>query len=468
MLMAISIGVLFFIGVLGINVTMAMASRNSAQRAADSSALAGCLDLDGTFEATTTARQRAIDYAELASHNNTDGYTEGGNFGTAVNFAVSGNPEMLPDQWDRITVDVQRDQPFFAWVNFGAARRNVKARAACTRAVGSRPVLHSLSTGRDSFQMQGVELTLGRGGITVGAADCEGDRRMVVVGGGEIEARYVEVCSGASGIHTSDSASIDATIAQGSEADPYAGLAHPTLPALVDPPNSRLTMPGCTYPNGIGPTTPSPSNPQVCQIFTGSPNTPSVPDSVCPAPGTVVAYYGGLELGDGSSREITICPGIILYAASGGIRIRANTTVYGNGVLLFNGMNPHGRNRPAQICGSFHMEESSKLLITPPGPTPYDELVFFQQRDAMNCDAVATLEAGVTVGYEDEDGPWGSLYLATARISIGPQSLGQGGAESEYNVRIVAFEIYLTGPVTFNNIFIPSGTPEWGEVHLTE
>jgi hypothetical protein len=231
-------------------------------------------------------------------------------------------------------------------------------------------------------------------------------------------------------------------------------------------------MPGCLYPDETL-TTPSPRFPQMCQIASGSATTPSIPDVACPAPGTVVVYYGGLTLGDGSpgaggtSREITICPGIILYMAGGGLVLTPRTAVYGNGIMIFNGTNPHATGS-ARNCGEFRMDHSSRLLISVPGPAPYDELIFYQQRDATMCNVTAVIEAGVTVGVESENGPWGSLYLPTAKIEIGPESLGQGGGLSTYNVRIVAYEIDLRGPVIFNDIFIPSGTPKWGDVHLSE
>jgi hypothetical protein len=479
MLMAVSIGFLFFVGLLGINVTTIMASRNSAQRAADASALAGCLDLDGTVEAKTIAEQRAIDYAQLESHNNTVGFTEGGNFGTSVEF---GNRLGLENNWIRVTV--QRDQPVLGWAGFGVTERNVQARAACTREEGGSPVMHSLSTGEQSFSIEGsTQLNLGRGGVTVGAADCSGGRRATVLGQTTVEARFIEVCSpgsgtsGNSGIQICGSCTVDAQIVQDSRPDPYAHLDAPSPPPVS--PTAKLVMAECTYPN-VDPMdlfSPSPRNPHMCEIASGDPTIPTVGfqpgTNQCADPGTVVVYYGGMKLGDGThgsggpSREITICPGIILYMAGGGLVITPRTTVYGSGVMIFNGTNPHTIGH-ARNCGQFLMEHSSRLLISVPGPSPYDELIFYQQRDATMCDATAELKAGVTVGVESENGPWGSLYLPTAEIQIGPQSLGQGGGMSTYNVRIVAYEIDLTGPVTFNDVFIPSGTPKWGDVRLSE
>jgi hypothetical protein len=62
--------------------------------------------------------------------------------------------------------------------------------------------------------------------------------------------------------------------------------------------------------------------------------------------------------------------------------------------------------------------------------------------------------------------PYGVIYLPTAHIDVGPK--GTGGTQTVINMRVIAYEIRLRGPVYFGDIWIPSGDVKHGDIHLVE
>ncbi len=450
---------LFILGLVAVNGAIAVSSRTSAQRAADAGALAGCLDLPGTRPGQNPAGI-AQQYVEASTRNNTGGATsthiEGRSLAqpapaVSTSGTVGGGGGALAN--DQITVNVRRTQRMF-----GIANVTISANATCRRAEGGMPVLHSLSTGRDSFSLEQATLNLPRGGIVVGAANCAGGdfRTMTVAGGGVINARWIDLCTGQQPF-LSNSSSIFPNAAPGWLADPFGGVNEPQLGQdglpPVPQPNTPQDMPSCDYGNAIHTTM---RNPVVCTVAAGSALTGGV-------------YWGGIYLdGNGSSTPITLSAGIY-YLAGGGLRVSPGTVVEGSGVLFFNARNPGAQNPPRRVCGAITFDDQVQFRVTPPISGEWEGLVIFQARPNSglpNCSASTRIQSGVTMGLPDP--PYGSIYLPGSTILIGPQSVGPAGPTSNIIMRIVAYEIDITGPVEFRDVFIPSGDVNHGDIRLSE
>jgi hypothetical protein len=152
--------------------------------------------------------------------------------------------------------------------------------------------------------------------------------------------------------------------------------------------------------------------------------------------------------------------------SDGGFVVNRNTRVEvegPGGVLIYNGSNPFVDRPQLGRCGSIDIRDSTVYMVPPPADGPYSGLSFFQARD---CTAPMYVRAGVTMGGQDP--PWGVIYLPAATIFIGPQQQGQGGQLAVINMRVIAYEIDLTGPVYFGDIWIPSGDVNHGDVKLSE
>lgn len=484
-LTAILLVILFAIGYLGVNWSVAVAARVSAQRAADAAALAGCLDLPDAEKAVAAAQR----YGASSGGLNADARA---NLESGIGDQVLLNPppgrsamvdsdgtlsvrtgEALAN--NRITVHVRRTQWLFGIPNWPPLDRlmRVEARAVCVRNEGGMAVLHALYQGsankypEGTLKVDGSDLDIPRGGIIVNSND---PTAMRALGNSQINAKYVETGSG--NVQLTGSSTVNPPPYQGWDPDPFRNVPEPALGGNVDLPPYNLSipsrgqsapMPGCSYPQNRQPTR---ENPQLCTITQGSAQ-----------PGV---YWGGLKLGDGTPRTITLTPGLY-YMAGGGFTVTANTTVIGDGVIIFNGRNWYANAKPNRDCQSVHIQENANLSVTPPQSGWYRDLLVFQARTPAQspqnpppgatgqepgCSAELETEAGVTIGRPE--GPYGALYLPNARANIGPQSLGSGSARLNMNVIVIAEAIRVRGPVNFADIYIPSGDVKHGDIHLVE
>jgi hypothetical protein len=89
-----------------------------------------------------------------------------------------------------------------------------------------------------------------------------------------------------------------------------------------------------------------------------------------------------------------------------------------------------------------------------------------RQNPDPDCSADLWIQGGVTVGYEN--GPYGAVYTPDSRSLFGPQGHGSSSLTANLNIIVVADTIDLTGPITFADIFIPSGDVRHGDIHLVE
>lgn len=445
--------VLFAVGMLAMNWGIASAARASVRRAADAGVLAGCLDLPDA----TRARAAAELYSTSAGGKNA--FTNVQNLESGNGDQVADPPPAITNSGtlseatgaplvnDQIRVDVRRTQwlaGVAGWAPFSKVM-NVNAAAICRRDEGSLPVLHALAQGPRAFRLDGANLDLPRGGIVVNSTDPNG---LDALGNAIVDAKYIETGSGTAG--TTGSSSIDPDPTLGTRPDPYAGVPQPPIPSPGDV-EAHQSMSGCTYPN---PGHPTARQPRTCQVGGGS-----------ISPGI---YYGGINF----TGNATMQPGIY-HMVSGGFSLQPGVTVTGTGILIFNDSNPFGQNNPLRQCGDVLVQSGASLLITPYGGG-YKEVMIFQRRTPdprmaapwPGCDNDVWIQGGVTIGYAD--GPYGAVYTPNSRSLFGPQGHGSSSLLAELNIIVVADRIDLTGPITFADIFIPSGDVRHGDIHLVE
>ncbi len=463
-LTAILLVILFAIGYVGVNWAVAVAARVSAQRAADAAALAGCLDLPDKEKAVASAQRYGASAGGLNA--NTSFNLESGQGDQVLLDPPPGRSAIVDSdntssvrtgeqlQNNRITVHVRRTQWLFGIPNWPPLNRvmPVAARAVCVRNEGGAPVLHSLSTVRDSFVVNQAQLSLPRGGVEVGRTDCAGGdpKTMEVNGGGSVTARWIELCTGGQPFLASSSG-INPPATHGWRCDEYGENQPPVCRFVPEPSSADRAL----FPNDYRSRCPDGRNPvkrgslPFC-VF----NSGTVPSGV----------YPGLEL----SGQVTLSGNY--YLDGSGLRVQEGARVTGQpgqSVFVFIGPDRSGSN-----CGSNNasvtFQQNSSFVVTPPTSGTYKDLVLFQSR---NCRVQGgsnknsfDIQGGVTMGSPDP--PYGVIYLPTAHIDIGPE--GTGGTQTVINMRVIAYEIRLRGPVYFGDIWVPSGDVKHGDIHLVE
>ncbi len=456
-LTAILLVILFAIGYVGVNWAVAAAARVSAQRAADAAALAGCLDLPDTAKAVASAQRYGASTGGLNANASLNLESGQGDQTVTATVDSDGTPSQRTGQPldnDRITVVVQRTQWLFGIPRWPPLNRimPVRARAVCVRNEGGAPVLHSLSTGRDSFVVNQSQLSLPRGGVEVGGTDCAGGdpKTMEVNGGGSITARWIELCTGGQPFLASSS-TINPPATYGWRCDEYGENQPPVCRFVPEPSSSDRTL----FPNDYRTRCPDGRPP----VRSGSLsfcvfNSGTVPPGV----------YPGLQLGG----QVTLSGNY--YLDGSGLQVLSGARVTGQpgqSVFIFVGPDRSGSN-----CGSNNasvtFQQNSSFVVTPPTSGTYKDLVLFQSRSCRvqggNNKNSFDIQGGVTMGSPDP--PYGVIYLPTAHIDIGPE--GTGGTQTVINMRVIAYEIRLRGPVYFGDIWIPSGDVKHGDIHLVE
>lgn len=485
MLSLIFMAFVFVVGLISVNTVMMVASRVSAQRAADASALAACRDLP----VEAAARITATDYAELATRNNTGGttagYIEGGNYGTVVTVSTTTFTN------DTVRVDVKREQRLIGLPSAGYGPRRIPAHAICRRAESSVPALLALDgTRRDTLNISGGStLYLGNNGIIVNSTN---PAALSVSGGAVLQGAFIDTASGTGQLI--GTVTLDPPVAQGTMPDPYAGVPEPTLTLPPTGATGADNRPNCDYDPSTAPLDgqTSPRDPTRC-YHRGTSGTFTACTDTMPRLRAGV-YWGGLELGDRSGTGIatTVClEGGIYYLAggggaesargSGGLFIHDKTTVIGAGVLFFNGRDPSGSPTPERNCGPIHVERNVDLRLSPyTAAPPYDELhlLFFQDRtsdtvpstaydyDTVGCTATATFDSGTTIGLAPP-ATQGAIYIRNGDLNFTAANTASGDPAVTIYSSFVANRINISGDVAFGG-FIPSGTIIEGSIGLVE
>ena len=193
---------------------------------------------------------------------------------------------------------------------------------------------------------------------------------------------------------------------QDQQSDPLAGLGPPLIGTsnVPSPPTSMSVVGGALKTSGPnsarscpgGATPGTAAAPKLCKIEvdSGSPVVRMYPG----------VYYGGVEIQEGPSDNLTVYmePGIY-YMAGGGFLVNgavnlstvaSGTTTYGGGVMIYNGEDPYygaaacaAGTAPAGACiGSFDFQNTTGgtiLMHGYTGPT-YTTLIVFQERHASS------------------------------------------------------------------------------------
>ncbi|MGQ9714395.1 MAG: pilus assembly protein TadG-related protein [Anaerolineae bacterium] len=361
-------------------------TRRQAQNAADAAAWAGAYSLAaGSREQAITS---ALYYADLNGFNN-DGIHNRVTVSHPPDAGVyTGNPDFL-----RVTIAVTKPTYLIHLVYGGASTVSASATAGfvVTPSSGREVLVLDPSACNAAYLSGSVLLEILDGGLMVNSS-C---RQALYVGGmSRLSASdYIHVNGG---YWISWGARVDPPPVTGvpPSPDPLAGLPPPDLGSM---------------PIRHG----SPWDPDTLRIVHGS---------VTLEPGV---YYGGIAIA-GDAR-VTLRPG--LYAmAGGGFSVGGMAQVKGEGVCLYNGVNPYARRRD-DAFGSVVVTNSGLLSLTPPKSGPYAGLVVFQDRtneEEMSVSGAARLSA-----------PEGTLYLPSARLAV------SGGAQS--NAPFLVLRLSVSG-----------------------
>ncbi len=361
-------------------------TRRQAQNAADAAAWAGAYSLAaGSRE---QAFHSAFYYANLNGFDN-DGIHNRVTVSHPPDAgAYAGNPNFL-----RVTIAVTKPTYLIHLVYGGASTVSASATAGfVVTPSGGREVLVLDPSACNAAALSGsVLLEVLEGGLMVNSS-CS--QALSVGGTSRLSASdYVHVNGGYS---QSKSASITPKPVTGvpPSPDPLADLRPPDLGTL---------------PIRHG----SPWDPETLRITHGS---------VTLEPGV---YYGGIAI-TGDAR-VTLLPG--LYAmAGGGFLVGGAARVKGEGVCLYNGVNPYARRRD-EVAGSVIVSGNGVLALTPPKSGPYAGLVVFQDRDngeGMSVSGDALLDASD-----------GTVYLPAASLAV------SGSARS--NAPFVVLRLSVSG-----------------------
>ncbi|MGC8838665.1 MAG: pilus assembly protein TadG-related protein [Anaerolineae bacterium] len=361
-------------------------TRRQAQNAADAAAWAGAYSL------AAGSREQAINsafyYANLNGFNN-DGIHNRVTVSHPPDAgAYAGNPNFL-----RVTIAVTKPTYLIHLVYGGAATISASATAGfvVTPAGGAEVLVLDPGTCDAAFLSGSVLLEILDGGLMVNSS-CS--RALYVGGTSRLSASdYVHVTGG---YYVGLGAQVTPRPVTGvpPSPDPLAGLPPPDLGTL---------------PIRYG----SPWDPETLRITHGSATL---------EPGV---YYGGIAIG-GDAR-VTLKPG--LYAmAGGGFWVGGAAQVKGEGVCIYNGVNPYARRRD-EAAGSVVVTNSGVLALTPPKSGPYAGLIVFQDRD--NESEMSVSGAGLL------DAPDGTVYLPSALLSV------QGSARS--NAPFIVLRLSASG-----------------------
>jgi hypothetical protein len=413
----------FVIGLIAVNSVMIFAARASAQRAADAAALAACLELPDAARADSSATQYGASAGGLNADGD-DGLESGRGDQTAVSsVSTTGAASQRPGAGtlanDEVRVDVSRTQGLIGAPSAGFTDQPVGAFAVCRRDEGSYPALLALGNGSGTLRIDGADVEVPRAGVVANSTD---PSALQVTNGGSGTAKYIETGSGAA-----QGGGLEPPPSSGTFADPYAAVTDPPLTgSSASPPNCPSGTAGAGTPR--------------CTISSGTTANPGI-------------YWGGLRI----RVSLTLNPGTY-HIAGGDLEIDGGVELNGTDVTFFIGPNDLG------YCGTshnFHAGDNARLLITPPSEGNLRDLIIYRSR-ACSTNATVEFHPGVTIG--PPGGPYGAVYVPTARVLI-----GDGGAPSaRVNAITVASRIHVWGPAIFADLFIPAGDVRHGDIQLVE
>jgi hypothetical protein len=451
---------LVIVGLLGVNVGILVASKSSAQRAADAGALAGCMELPNQGAASSMASEYAVDQNAHGS-----GHLEGGNtaqstFSSRPDPDPPNDPQLLNGVINSIRVDVSREQTLIGYDSLGVGTKTMGAHAVCTRGEGPKPVL--LTLGGQLWVHSNAAVSLGASGLVSASTAASG---FTVDGGATVQGRFLDTATGNATISGTVSPPVTKVPDNSLLNDPYAGVPEPQLGGTIDIDPGVLTVPAnlaqndprgvCAGTYQTFPNETSPAQPHHCHITFNAMLDPGI-------------YWGGLELGDpgGSPVTVTLRPGMYFLAGGGdlggsedgGLRIYPNTTVTGSGVIVFNGRDEFASNLAVRGCGQIQIPYQPGAAppvfdVSPPAAGDYKGLLIFQDRTCTQKMSVS----GATIGHTG--GLQGAVYASNAKVFF-------TGTNTMYAI-VVAKSVEISNTLTFT-IVLGSGTLWHGPLHLVD
>lgn len=168
-------------------------------------------------------------------------------------------------------------------------------------------------------------------------------------------------------------------------------------------------------------------------------------------------YIGGISAS--GKTNIVMEPGIY-YMQGGGFNIGAQTSLWGEGVLIFNA--PLSNSDTVSIAGS------GAVHLTPPTSGPYQGIVIYQQRDSIYQPAVSVTGSPS----EDTNGDGiidnkmyitGTFYVPGAQLSI-----TGNGTEATIGSQYISNTLKLGGNGNFTVDWNPNVIPGIREIYLVE
>jgi Flp pilus assembly protein TadG len=264
--------------------------------------------------------------------------------------------------------------------------------------------------------------------------------------------------------------------------DPLAGLQGPTIgsSSVPYPPTSPVITGGTgsnTPPNGCpgsgAANVATAANPRGCDIHFNSPKVVRIYPGV---------YYGGLKLRQTSAADTLVVymePGIY-YMAGGGFEVSGQLTLrtvssggttLGGGVLVYNSDDQQYRSncaagtgspgKPCLVAIDFQNTDSSDIDLLPYELAPYENLLFFQDRNAvpagggqqpaMSIDGRATMSLS------------GTIYLPKADFNYS----GNGNGEI-LNAQVICDEFSITGNGTLSITYDPDEVFQFHSIGLVQ
>ena len=216
---------------------------------------------------------------------------------------------------------------------------------------------------------------------------------------------------------------------------------------------------GATFNSGVEPTPDPlrflpPPDPSTLPLISSKKLQYSQAQTITIKPGI---YIGGISLS--GKTNLVMEPGIY-YMQGGGFNIGAQSSLWGEGVMIYNA--PLSNSDTVSIAGT------GAIHLTPPTFGPYQGIVIYQQRDAYYQPTVSVTGAPS----EDTNGDGiidnkmhitGTFYVPSAELSV-----TGNGSEATIGSQYISDTLKLGGNGSFNVDWNPDIIPGIREIYLVE
>jgi hypothetical protein len=169
-------------------------------------------------------------------------------------------------------------------------------------------------------------------------------------------------------------------------------------------------------------------------------------------------YVGGISLS--GKTNLRLDPGIY-YMDGGGFNIGAQSSLWGEGVMIYNA--------PKSNSDTINISGTGDIHLTPPTSGPYQGVVIYQQRDAAYQPTVSITGAPASDTDGDgivEDGKMtitGTFYVPSALLSV-----TGNGSQDTIGSQYISNTLAIGGNGTFTVDWNPTIIPGIREIYLVE